>query len=262
MLYDRSSDVIRKTLRGLNLAPSQAAARAGLGERAVITASREAVDAALLATLAPALGLDPEALAGLESFQPSIQSNDLIERLNLTFGEDGVNAWLCDAGDGQHLLFDTGADANEVREALDRRGLSEVDVLITHDHADHSGGLRGLAGRIRSLRGPGFGTPLQAGERFRLGNLDIRTIGLPGHCDGALGYVASGPELRFCVTGDALFAGSIGGCAPGEPYRQALAALRAGVMSLPPDTLLLPGHGPATTVALERRANPFLATRP
>jgi glyoxylase-like metal-dependent hydrolase (beta-lactamase superfamily II) len=259
MLYDSSADVIRKALRGLNLAPSQAATRANLSERTVIAASREPADAGQLAALASALGLDPKALAQLENYQPSIQSIASIERLKLTFDQDGVNAWLCDAGEGRHLLFDTGAAAHELREALDRRGLQEVDVLITHDHADHTGGLRGLAGRLRSARGPGTATPLHPGDHFSCGKLAIRVIALPGHCDGALGYVVTGPEAGFCVTGDALFAGSIGGCAPGEPYRQALAALRAGVMSLPPDTLLLPGHGPATTVALESHANPFLA---
>ena len=262
MLYDSSADVIRKALRGLNLAPSQAAALAGLSERTVIAASREPADASQLAALGPVLGLDPKALAGLKNFKPSIQTFDSIKRLNLSFDEDGVNAWLCDAGEGRHLLFDTGAAAPELCELLDRRGVGEVDVLITHDHADHTGGLRGLAGRLRSARGPGTATPLHPGDQFPCGKLSIRVIALPGHCDGALGYVVTGPEADFCVTGDALFAGSIGGCAPGEPYRQALAALRAGVMSLPPETLLLPGHGPATTVGLESQANPFLAGHP
>lgn len=89
----------------------------------------------------------------------------------------------------------------------------------------------------------------------------IRVIALPGHCVGAVGYVVERIEPPVCVTGDALFAGSIGGCAPGEPYRQALDSLRKEVMTLPDETLLLPGHGPATTVGSERTANPFLARR-
>jgi glyoxylase-like metal-dependent hydrolase (beta-lactamase superfamily II) len=91
------------------------------------------------------------------------------------------------------------------------------------------------------------------------GALSIRAIPLPGHCLGALGYVIEGLAVPVCVTGDALFAGSMGGCAPGEPYREALAANRKEVLSLPPETILLPGHGPASTVGSELLANPFLA---
>ena len=108
---------------------------------------------------------------------------------------------------------------------------------------------------IRSLAGE----DLNSGDLLMRGDLAIRVIGLPGHCPGALGYVVERIEPPVCVTGDALFAGSIGGCAPGEPYRQALEALRTGVMTLPDQTILLPGHGPATTVGSEKRANPFLA---
>jgi glyoxylase-like metal-dependent hydrolase (beta-lactamase superfamily II) len=60
------------------------------------------------------------------------------------------------------------------------------------------------------------------------------------------------------VTGDALFAGSIGGCATPAIYQQALRTLRAALAPLTDQTLLLPGHGPATTVGEERAGNPFL----
>jgi glyoxylase-like metal-dependent hydrolase (beta-lactamase superfamily II) len=259
MLYDTTADVIRKALRGLDLAPSAAAARCGLPERSVIAASREPAEPLILERLAPALGLDPAALSTLPNHQPEVPFDDSIHRLELPFDDETVNAWLIDAGGGNWLLFDSGDGPRDLREELDRRRIAAVDVLITHPHHDHIGGIPGLSGLLRSLAGPTEGEVLAAGDRLQRGRLTISVIGLPGHHPEALGYRVAGLAQPVCVTGDALFAGSIGGCAPGEPYRQALAALREEVMSLPDETILLPGHGPATTVGAERTANPFLA---
>lgn len=267
MLYDTTADVIRKALRGLGMAPSEAAARAGLPEREVMRASREEVGRETLLRLAPALGLAPHALAGLPDYRPPACPLEEIYQLELPFDDETVNAWLIDAGLGERVLFDTGDGSLDARARLDdlpRPVLADpgLDVFITHNHGDHTGGLPGLKDLIRHLRGPGRGEPIRGGEVARCGRLLIRAIDLPGHCERALGYVIDGLPRPVCVTGDALFAGSIGGCAPGEPYRQALAALREHVMILPDETILLPGHGPATTVGAERRANPFLATGP
>ncbi len=259
MLYDTTADVIRKALRGLDLAPSAAAARAGLPEREVIEAARGPAPAAVLKLLAPALGLAPAALVALPGYLPSTPHLPEITRLELPFDDETVNAWLLDAGGGRKILFDTGDGPDDVRRALEKAGVEQAEVLITHDHGDHTGGLHGLGKAARSVAGPSQGKRLQAGDSLEIGRLRIRVIALPGHCPGALGYVAEGLARTVCVTGDALFAGSIGGCAPGDPYRQALAAIRERVRTLPGDTLLLPGHGPASTVSQEIRANPFFA---
>ena len=253
MLYDTSADVIRKALRGLAMAPSEAAAAAGLPEREVLAASRGEVSPDTLRKLAPALGLDAEALAGLPDYSPPPCPLAEIQRLELPFDDETVNAWLVEDGEGEHLLFDTGEDPEEIREALEKLGISSVTVLITHEHRDHVGGLRGLEGMARWIEDP------KPGERLRFGKLQIRVIDLPGHCEGAVGYVIEGLDLPACVTGDALFAGSVGGCAPGVPYREALESLKRKVMTLPPETVLLTGHGPSSTVAAERRSNAFLA---
>ncbi len=258
MLYDTSADVLRKALRGLDLAPATVAARAGLPERDVLAATRSPAPPELLAKLAPALGLDPAALAGLDRYEPTAPLPSGITRLELPFEDETVNAWLLEDG-GYGVLFDAGFGRGDALRALETRGIDRLEALVTHDHRDHTGGLEGLQARIHSLAGlPGRGERLAAGDLIVRGPFRIRVIALPGHCDGALGYVLDNAKPPVCVTGDALFAGSIGGCPPGKPYQDALAALHENVMSLPDDTLLLPGHGPATTVGQERRANPFL----
>ena len=253
MLYDTTADVIRKALRGLDLAPSAAAAKAGLSEKEVISASRGPTSSETLRLLAPALGLSPVALANLPGFFPPSCELPGVTRLELPFDDETVNAWLIEDGAGGHLLFDTGDGENDVREVLDQLGIHGVEVFITHEHGDHVGGLKGLKPRISQLHRPGAGSTVA-------GKLEIHSIPLPGHCEGALGYVISGLDVPVCVTGDALFSGSIGGCAAGEPYRQALAAIKKEIMTLPRETILLPGHGPASTVGAEMLANPFLAT--
>lgn len=260
MLYDTTADVIRKALRGLDLAPSEAAARAGLSEKEVIAASRGPASPTVLQQLAPALGLAPHALADLPSFIPPACELPEVTRLELPFDDETVNAWLLEDGEGGHLLFDTGDGEHDVREALAELGVHRVEVFITHQHGDHTGGLRGLGGMMAGLHGPKTGDPENhPGEQFIRGKLSIRSIDLPGHCSGALGYVIEGLKTPLCVTGDALFSGSMGGCAPGEPYRQALEAIRRNILPLPKDTVLLPGHGPASTVRAELLANPFVS---
>jgi glyoxylase-like metal-dependent hydrolase (beta-lactamase superfamily II) len=267
MLYDTTADVIRKALRGLDMAPSQAAELCGLPEREVLAASRGPVSGEILEALGPALGLNGKALAGLPDYKPDKPSIDSIIRLELPFDDETVNAWLVDAGWGEVILFDTGDGAEDARSYLEDlprfyprgAGDQQFDVFITHNHGDHTGGIPGLKSITRNLRGPGRANSLQGGDQVTCSKLTIRAIDLPGHCERALGYVIDGFPVPVCVTGDALFAGSMGGCAPGEPYRQALEALRREVMTLPDETILLPGHGPATTVGSERKSNPFLA---
>ncbi|WP_367873093.1 MBL fold metallo-hydrolase [Luteolibacter sp. Populi] len=260
MLYDSTADVIRKALRGLDMAPSDAAAQAGLPEREVLAASRGKVDGELLRKLAAPLGLDAEALAGLPAYWPPPCPLAEVRGLELPFDDETVNAWLIEDGRGGHVVFDAGDGRLDLRRALEDLGIREVDVLITHAHGDHTGGLAGLGDMARSVAGPaGFEERVKPGDELSRGALSIRVIDLPGHCPGALGYVVTGLGVPLCVTGDALFAGSMGGCGPGEPYREALDALRAAVMSLPDETVLLTGHGPESTVGSEKRGNVFLA---
>ena len=260
MLEDDFTYVIRKAFSGLALARGEAARRAGLPENEVLAFSRGKFSADTARRLAPVLGLNPEALANQHRYQPKPIALPNIHRLDLPFDGERVNAWLVWTGDAA-ILFDTGYEAESCSTALNVMGAPPPDsIFITHAHHDHIGGIQPFAAEGIDLHGPDIkkARPMKPGNSVRCGSLTIRACDLSGHANPALGYHIDGLALPVLVTGDALFAGSIGGCDRPATYQHALRRLHEVLTPLPDETILLPGHGPATTLGEERVSNPFL----
>jgi len=123
------------------------------------------------------------------------------------------------------------------------------------------------AGLDPTWRPPGEVHEVRHGEVLDLAGLAVRITHAPGHTEGSVLLALDGvPEhaegldvASTVLTGDVLFAGSIGRTdLPGGDHPTMLATLRTHVLALPDTALLLPGHGPATTMAAERASNPFL----
>ncbi len=260
MLEDNFTWVFRKALRGLNLTPGEAASRAGLEENAVQAFARGDFSADTARRLAPALGLNVEAFANHVSYLPKPLALPFIHRLDLPFGEERVNAWLIWTDDTA-ILFDTGYEPTSCTVALDALGAPPLErIFITHAHVDHVGGIPSFMMRGNILHGSSIDNtlPMKPGDSFRCGALTVRACDLSGHANPALGFHIEGLAAPVLVTGDAVFAGSIGGCATPHIYQHALGRLKEVLTPLPASTVLLPGHGPATTLGEERAANPFL----
>ncbi len=256
--------VIRKALRGLELAPGEAAARAGQEEGAVTGLVDGHWNEEAARALAPVLGLDAAALAAHPRYEPPPGAHPAIRRLDMPFGEEErVNGWLVGGGGGGgKLLIDTGCDEASLAAVLADHGGPETVgmVIITHNHGDHVGGLGLFRGLDVAAYGPGGGVKwreMRPGDSLEFGGLGITAHDLAGHADPALGLEIEGLGTPVLAVGDALFAGSMGGCQGRTAYDLAHGTLRRVLEGRDDATLLLPGHGPATRLGAERVANPF-----
>ncbi len=200
-----------------------------------------------------------------------------------TLGDLQANCYLLGCEETrQALVIDPGGNPAPVLRAAARLGLNIETIVNTHGHIDHiagngrlqeATGARLLIGRADGpmLADPGRNLSLWVGRRLpavepdlllddgdtiALGRHALEVLHTPGHTPGGICLYLPGSVF----TGDTLFAGSIGRHdLPGGDYQTLLDSIRTRLLALPPDTAVYPGHGPATTIALEQEGNPFLA---
>lgn len=167
---------------------------------------------------------------------------------------------LAEAAGGPCVVVDPGQEvAAPLAAALAEHRLVPAALVATHGHPDHVASAASLAAEhgVRLHLHPadvplydGESVPLEAGTFAGLA-IDVRHV--PGHTPGSVVLELETAEGgRVALTGDTLFAGSVG-------RGDVAAAVRGLVASLPDETVVLPGHGPATTIGRERAGNPFLA---
>jgi hydroxyacylglutathione hydrolase len=177
------------------------------------------------------------------------------------------NAYLiADAPGGHGVLVDSNGLTSALEERAVREGITITHVLCTHDHADHVVDIAEVAGRVGApllahpLAGVAADERLFDGETITSGTLVLRALYTPGHCADHIAFVA---DDTHCLTADVLFKGTVGGTAG---TGGSLAALKHSILevllSLPPATVVLPGHREATTIGAEREANPFIRAWP
>ena len=184
------------------------------------------------------------------------------------------------------MVIDPGDDIEDVLAIIRKHGLQVKQIVITHAHIDHVGG----AMKLRTATGApillnqndyallkmldvqaawiGMATPdkveidhsIAGGETVSAGSLTASVMQTPGHTEGSICLYF--PTEKTLIAGDTLFAGSIGRTdLPGGSYQKIMRSLHDTVLALPDETVVIPGHGPVTTIGEERLTNPFLIKR-
>jgi glyoxylase-like metal-dependent hydrolase (beta-lactamase superfamily II) len=204
--------------------------------------------------------------------------------ISYDFQENSYVVHLRDEGDC--LIVDPGLEPEKILEYLDHHGFVPAAILNTHGHADHIAGNAvlkqrwpacplvigaGDAGKLvnpRSNLSAIFGHPITSpaadvtvneGDVYRAAGFDLEILHVPGHSAGHVVFLWKAHDPYIAFVGDVIFAGSIGRTDfPDGDFDTLAAGIRTKLYTLPDDTILYSGHGPATTVGEEKRHNPFV----
>lgn len=273
MLEDDFTDILRKAKRGTQTSDADIAAKTGIAQATVVGwgdgRARPSDDEAR--AVARVLGLDPGKFADAAAtrWHPDVAfPHDVRHHPHdphpsngyLFFLEDGKTAALVDpAGIPQTILA-----------AIDEGPYALRYILITHEHADHCDATADIARAF-----PQAQIVMHAADIAAIGDLGrrairivdgdelpfgehaaIRMLHTPGHTDGSSCFLFK----STLFTGDTLFAGSVGGIfGKRSTYRDILESVSTKIFALDDATVLMPGHGPPSTVALEKAHNPFFS---
>ncbi|ABF40902.1 beta-lactamase-like protein [Candidatus Koribacter versatilis Ellin345] len=181
------------------------------------------------------------------------------------------------------IVIDPGDEVEVVVAILEKHQLRVTQIVVTHAHIDHVGGamkLKALTGAPLLLnenddqllklldvqaswlgmKDPGkvvVDESLADGDSVKFGTIEGSVIHTPGHTQGSICLLLK--SEKTLIAGDTLFQGSIGRTdLPGGSYEKIMKSIHGKLLVLPGETIVIPGHGPSTTIEEERERNPFL----
>lgn len=273
-LEDFFGDIVGKARRGQGFSVPELARMTGLADKEIeeIESCARVPDAEGIRRLARPLNLHADKLISIAGGWMPGHPNDGFEsdvmrvsRLILNVGMQ-VNCYVIACRKtAAGAVVDPGGQPDRILSLIGQLGVRITHILLTHGHGDHVGGLAeiaratgaavcgcprdfGLMGDRREM----VAVQVDEGWKAQIGQVAVSAVSLAGHTPGGIGYAC---EPVF-FSGDALFAGSLGG-ARGAAYGGQIEAVRRKVLSLPEDTRIFPGHGPVTSVGQERAHNPY-----
>jgi hydroxyacylglutathione hydrolase len=193
---------------------------------------------------------------------------------------------LADPASGEAIVIDGGDEEAEIARRLDAHGVRPRYLVHTHAHVDHIGALGPLRERVggagllhhadlplyatlaQQARYLGMAVPpesvvldgdLTDGDVLRAGSIALRCIHTPGHTPGSTSFALDGADGALLFTGDTLFNGAVGRWdLGGTSLADIVDSIRRKLLVHEDASVVVPGHGPATTIGHERRTNPYL----
>lgn len=200
----------------------------------------------------------------------------------LPVGSMGTNCYLAWCPESKEaLVIDPGFEPQRILQEIEALGLEVKYIINTHGHLDHIGGNQelhaalkapiaigsedaamltdpacNLSGMMRHpVSSPAAQHLLRDGDTIAFGHCSLQVLATPGHTPGGISLYGHG--VLFC--GDTLFKQSIGRSdLPGGNHQQLIASIKTKLLPLPGETKVLPGHGPASSLAQEAATNPWL----
>lgn len=184
------------------------------------------------------------------------------------------------------IIVDPGDEIAAILAIVQKHNLLVKQIIITHAHIDHVGGAMKLREAIGApilvnesdyallkmldvqaawlgMQDPGkveVAASLGEADKVQAGSLTASVLHTPGHTEGSLCLYF--PAEKTLIAGDTLFSGSIGRTdLPGGSFEKIIRSIHSKLLALPDETIVVPGHGPLTTIAQERETNPFLKKR-
>ncbi len=178
-------------------------------------------------------------------------------------------------------VVDPGAEADRISRLIARKSLKPALILNTHGHIDHIGANKDIkekfniplyihsadspmlgnvkqsemAGFLGVIDSPSADHLLNDGDKIKVGKSFLQVIHTPGHSPGSVSFLGDG----FLLSGDTLFFGGVGRTdLPGGSWKDMESSIKNKILTMPDEMIVLPGHGPFTTVGQEKRANPFI----
>ena len=268
-IEDNFNDVIAKAQRGYGISDADLVARAEISPADLAAVQAGEVRLPVLRRLARHLQLSPDALeilAKKEAYPRAPVFPRGFALFNTPHGDMTVNNYLVwDNKTRDAAVIDTGTDATELLDLVSINKLRVKQVLLTHTHDDHVAALPRIVAATRAevwsherepIDFPGAKT-FGDYAYFHLGVIAIKCLPTWGHSPGQTTFYVQGLSWPLALCGDSLFSASVGGSA--THFREQVKNTRARIFSLPKDTVIGPGHGPLTTLAHERKYNPFFA---
>lgn len=195
-----------------------------------------------------------------------------------------VNCYIIAAADStEAIIIDPGDEEEKIRKVLDKHCLRAASVINTHGHIDHIGCddkfgvpvyiheddmplLRDPETNLSDFLGTPFALsqgcrikPLKESDVIGSGDIKLKVIHTPGHTKGGISLFWDNPDKKVIFTGDSLFHNTIGRTDfAGASEAVLIKSIKTKLFSLPPDTIVCPGHGPKSTIGNEIKNNPFL----
>ena len=272
-LEDELGDILQKARDGKSWTPYELALASGLEldeirriERYELTPPEDTIT-----RLAEVLGLDGPALSAIahNAWHPKEPAPDPaldLVCLDVFMGTYPVKCYLlrCPATN-ETAIVDTGANPEAIIQKAQAMKVRPSKIFLTHAHPDHAWGLDIL---VKEFQCPTWidaqepkpgGTDdfqfVKEGETIALGELEVQVLATPGHTPGGISYKVN----KTVLSGDTIFAGSMGRA--NSSWSDLYRSITETLFSFPDDTVLHPGHGPATTVGEEKRHNPFFCSK-